>query len=202
MTPPTTGPAVRRADAGDREALAAMVDRCSADAIYRRFHGAPGPYVRRALDRISTPTDDHRSWVAAGDDGAIHGTATLAWGHGDLVEVAVLVEDAWRRRGLGRALMAAVAAEAARAGVGTVTATVQADNTGAVDFARALVPTVPARYLGGTDLEFVVPVAPRSQGAAPPADVRSARPGVRTPAGPRRTGRPGTGTAAHGREAA
>jgi hypothetical protein len=74
--------------------------------------------------------------------------------------VAVLVEDAWRRRGVGRALIAAVAAEARRTGVATVIATVQADNSRAVDFARAVVPGVRPRYLGGNDLELAVPVPP------------------------------------------
>jgi L-amino acid N-acyltransferase YncA len=150
--------AVRRAGPADLASLLALADRCSADTIYRRFHGAADRPIRRELERIASPTATHRSWVAVTRDGEVHGTATLAWGRAGTAEAAFLVEDTWFRRGLGRALFAALAAEAARAHVDTVVAAVQADNARAVRFLRAVAPGVLPRYVGGAELELAVPV--------------------------------------------
>jgi GNAT superfamily N-acetyltransferase len=151
--------AIRRAGPADAAPLVALVDRCSPDTIYRRFHGAAERPIRRELERIAAPAATHRSWVAVGADGQIHGTATLAWSRGGTVEAAFLVEDAWFRRGVGRALFGALAAEAATAGVTAVLASVQADNDRAVRFMRAMAPSVRPRYVGGAELELTIPVA-------------------------------------------
>lgn len=151
---------IRPAGPGSRSALDALVERCSTDTLYRRFHGTASGPIRHELDRIAAPTTDHRSWLAVSPaDGEVHGTATLAWGPAG-PEVAFVVEDAWRRRGLGRRLFAAVLAEAARAGAGTVGATVQADNDRALRFVRAVAPGVVSRYAGGNEVEVRVPVPP------------------------------------------
>jgi GNAT superfamily N-acetyltransferase len=159
--------AVRRARPVDLAALAAFVARCSADTLHRRFHGAGARPVRRELARIAAPTAAHRSWVAVTTDGQVHGTATLAWSRSGTTEAAFLVEDAWQRRGLGRALFAAVAGEAARAEVDVVVATVQADNDRAVRFLRAVAPGVRPRYVGGAELDLSIPVAAASVAPAP-----------------------------------
>ena len=66
--------------------------------------------------------------MAVSADGEVRGTATLAWGPDGTVEAAFLVEDAWFRRGVGRALSGASPPRPAGPGVPTVSATVQADN--------------------------------------------------------------------------
>jgi GNAT superfamily N-acetyltransferase len=151
---------IRPAEPGSRPALDALVDRCSTETLYRRFHGtATGP-ISHELDRIAAPTADHRSWLAVSPpDGEVHGTATLAWGPAG-PEIAFVVEDGWRRRGLGRRLFAAALAEAARAGVGSVGATVQADNERALRFVRSVAPGAVSRYAGGNEVEVSVPVPP------------------------------------------
>jgi GNAT superfamily N-acetyltransferase len=152
------GIAVRPAAHPDLPALVAMVERCSLETVYRRFHGVLGSGARRELTRIAAPTDRHRSWVAVGPDGAVHGTATLAWGRDGSVEVAFMVEDARQRCGIGRALVTAALAEARRAGLGAVTATIQGDNIPASLFLRAIAPDRSMRFDGG-DLVATVPLA-------------------------------------------
>ena len=49
-------------------------------------------------------------------------------GEGDLAEVALLVEDAWQRRGLGTALLRRLSALAARVGYAALVAYTSADN--------------------------------------------------------------------------
>ena len=162
---------VRPARGDDLGALHALVERCSPDTLYRRFHGAGPAPARRELGRIAAPHDAHRSVVAVAPSGEVRGTATLAWGRDGTVEAAFLVEDAWFRRGVGRALYAALAAEARRARVRTVTATVQADNERAVRFLLAVAPGARSRFVGGAELAVTIPVpaaapAARSEEAA------------------------------------
>jgi GNAT superfamily N-acetyltransferase len=152
----TAAPVVRGAGPGDLDARVALLERCSDGTVRRRFHGAAPRPIRRELDRIAHPTDEHRSWVAlAGGD--VRGTATLAWGRDGAVEAAFLVEDAWFRRGVGRALFAALAAEARRAGVTAVVATVQSDNERAARFLRAMAPGA-GHTLSGPELAVTIPV--------------------------------------------
>ena len=152
------GITVRPAVPADLPALIASVDRCSDLTVYRRFHGVAGPAVRRELQRIATPTPDHRSWVAVDPGGGIHGTASLARGRDGTVEAAFLVEDAWFRRGIGRMLFAAVAAGAWRTRVAMVTVTIQAENTRALRFLRAMVPGVRPAFVGDGIVEATVDV--------------------------------------------
>jgi ribosomal protein S18 acetylase RimI-like enzyme len=160
-TPVTIRPARRT----DRPALDGLVERSSDDTLYRRFHGGAAGPIRRELDRIAAPSPDHRSWIAVSPaDGRVRGTATLAWPTrpGGAVEAAFLVEDAWRRRGIGRALFDALMVEAAHAGLPSVHATVQADNERALRFLRGVGPGAASHYAGGHEVEVSVPVpAPR-----------------------------------------
>lgn len=141
----------------DLAALHALIERCSPETTYRRFHGAMGTGARRGLERIATPTDRHRSWVAVGPGGAVHGTTTLAWSHTGAVEVTIVVEDEQRRRGIGRALVAATAAAARRAGLVTVDAHIQGDNRAAIDFLTTVAPGSELRFADGM-LVLSIPV--------------------------------------------
>jgi N-acetylglutamate synthase-like GNAT family acetyltransferase len=161
------GPVVvaRPSREADLDAVLGLVERCSDDTLYRRFHGATGRAVDRELRRIAAPTPEHRSWVAlaAGD---VRGTATLAFGRSGRAEAAFLVEDAWFRRGVGRLLFSALVAEARRAGLDRVYAWVQADNDRAVQFIRGVAPAADVRFAGGAEIEIAIPVDAVSGAAA------------------------------------
>ena len=149
---------VRPAGPDDRERLDAFVDRCSPATLYRRFHGAGERPARREMARVAAPSATYRSWVATSPGGDIHGVATLAWGGDGVVEAAFMVEDAWTRHGVGRALFAALARESRRARLGTVRAIVQADNERAVRFLLAVAPGARSRYAGDAEIEVTLPV--------------------------------------------
>ena len=168
---------VRRTEPGDLAALVALLGRCSNTTVYRRFHGAADRPIRRELGRIASSTADHRSWLAVSADGVVRGTATLAWGRSGAVDAAFLVEDAWFRRGVGRALFRAMAAEARRCSVPAVVATIQADNQRTVDFLRAVAPGSRPVHVGGAELEVTIPVAPtRRPVPAPQPAAAASRP--------------------------
>ena len=149
---------VRPAAPADVPALDGLLDRSSTETRYRRFHGGAERAQRREVERLARPAAGHRSWVAVGPDGAVHGTATIAWGDGGTADVAFLVEDAWFRRGIGRALSAAVGAEAVETRTAAVVATVLAENERALRFLRAVAPGAHTRHVGGTELEITIPV--------------------------------------------
>ncbi|HEU4422734.1 MAG TPA: GNAT family N-acetyltransferase [Pilimelia sp.] len=85
--------------------------------------------------------------VAGGRDGRLVAMATLV-GEGDLAEVALLVEDAWQRRGLGTALLRRLAALAARGGYAALVAHTYADNVPMLRALRRLDPTAPVERDG------------------------------------------------------
>ena len=163
---------IRPAVPDDLPALRDLTARCSFDTLYRRFHGATGAPLRRELARAATSADGHRSWVAVAG-GQVRGVATLAVGRSGQAEVAFLVEDAWQRRGLGRALARRVGAEARGAGHDGLSALVLADNERVVRFARAVAPGTTVTFDGAAEYRLTIPVpAP----ASAPVPVRGPAP--------------------------
>jgi GNAT superfamily N-acetyltransferase len=185
---------IREAVPADLPALVACVDRCSDTTLYRRFHGAAGPAVRREVRRIATPTADYRSWVAAGPGGTIRGMASLARGRDGTVEAGFLVEDEWFRRGIGRLLFGALAAAARSSRIPRVSLTIQAGNTRALLFLRAMVPGVRPVFIGDGIVAAEVPAA-----EVPVADVPASP--VRPEVGGSDAGRSRAGDNAGGRAA-
>jgi GNAT superfamily N-acetyltransferase len=149
---------LRASEAGDLEPLRAFIARCSPGTLYRRFHGTGPQAIERELTRIASPADDHRSWVVV-DGGEVRGTASLARSRSGATEMALLVEDRWFRRGIGRALVGELITHAELARLETITAWIQADNERAVRFIRAVAPQASIRFVGGAELEVLIPVA-------------------------------------------
>jgi GNAT superfamily N-acetyltransferase len=102
---------IRTVQADDADALSRMMDRCSPKTRYERFHGVvteiPPAYLRRCL------SGEHIALVAE-VDAEIVGLVSIGpvFEEPDMPEVAVIVEDSWQGKGLGRALVAAVVAKA------------------------------------------------------------------------------------------
>lgn len=112
----------------DRDALAALFARCSAQSVRQRFFGRLGalplPYLDGAL---AGPPDHHDAVVGHGGDRAcLAGLASLVAEDpaGTSAELGVLVADACQRRGLGGAMMGVLLARARLRGVTRVTACV------------------------------------------------------------------------------
>ncbi|MFC5229306.1 GNAT family N-acetyltransferase [Streptomyces fimbriatus] len=126
---------VRRADTGDLRAARAMHERCSERTLRMRYHG-PVDDADRYLNHLLGPRFG-RTLAAQTASGRIVGLGHLLW-DGDETEVALIVEDAWQRRGIGGELLARLVALAADAGCATVYAVTQASNTGMVAAMRGL----------------------------------------------------------------
>ncbi|MEU9559070.1 GNAT family N-acetyltransferase [Streptomyces fumanus] len=126
---------VRRADPGDLAAAKAMHDRCSPRTLGLRYHGPVGD-ADRYLGHLLSPRFG-RTLAVQTAAGRIVGLGHLLW-DGDETEVALLVEDAWQRRGIGAGLLARLVAMAAEAGCARVYAVTQASNTAMVAAMRGL----------------------------------------------------------------
>ncbi|MFF6915048.1 GNAT family N-acetyltransferase [Streptomyces sp. NPDC012466] len=126
---------VRRADTRDLEAARAMHERCSPHTLKLRYHG-PVRDADRYLNHLLGPRHG-RTLAVQTASGRIVGLGHLLW-DGDETEVALLVEDAWQRRGIGAQLLGRLVGMAAEAGCSSVYAVTQASNTGMVAAMRGL----------------------------------------------------------------
>ncbi|CAM5728869.1 GNAT family N-acetyltransferase OS=Streptomyces tendae OX=1932 GN=GUR47_30040 PE=4 SV=1 [Streptomyces tendae] len=96
----------------------------------------PGPDADRYLNHLLSPRFG-RTLAVQTASGRIVGLGHLLW-DGDETEVALLVEDAWQRRGIGGELLGRLVAMAAETGCESVYAVPQASNTGMVAAMRGL----------------------------------------------------------------
>lgn len=126
---------VRRADTGDVPAAKEMHERCSARTLGMRYHGPVGD-ADRYLNHLLSPRFG-RTLAVQTASGRIVGLGHLLW-DGDETEVALLVEDAWQRRGIGSELLRRLVAMAVEAGCASVYAVTQSSNTGMVAAMRGL----------------------------------------------------------------
>lgn len=115
--------------------------RLSPETVYRRFH-AP---LRRPPDeahRLVEVDHDLREALVAVVGGEVVGVARYDRSPADpgTADVAVVVEDAWQGVGIGRQLLGELTELAARRGVRSLTADVQADNDRVVGLVRRLLP--------------------------------------------------------------
>ncbi|MEU9386779.1 GNAT family N-acetyltransferase [Streptomyces sp. NPDC048279] len=126
---------VRRAGTGDVVAAKAMHERCSARTLGLRYHGPVGD-ADRYLNHLLSPRFG-RTLAVQTASGRIVGLGHLLW-DGDETEVALLVEDDWQRRGIGRELLGRLVGMAVDAGCESVYAVTQASNTAMVAAMRGL----------------------------------------------------------------
>ena len=127
---------VRGLRAGDEEGLRAMFRGLSRETIYRRFHM---PY-QRVPDFLAVHLARHadgRSLVAVAEGGIV-GHAMYAGEARGEAEVAVVVEDGWQSRGVGKKLLAELARRAAGRGVETFIGVALGENRRVLGLADAV----------------------------------------------------------------
>jgi GNAT superfamily N-acetyltransferase len=117
---------IRDLSEGDEAGLRAMFGRLSGETIYKRFH-MPFPRVPEPMLLHLMGHAGGRSLVAVAE-GEIVGHALYAEGSGGEAEVAVVVEDGWQSKGIGKLLLAGLARKAACRGVESFTAAALGEN--------------------------------------------------------------------------
>jgi GNAT superfamily N-acetyltransferase len=126
-----------RPAASDTQAVLAMVGRCSRASLFHRFHGfTDGVAYFAALLRDSPANETLLAWSGS----ACVGVATLGVSAAGIVDLGVLVEDAWQRRGIGTRLIASLLGSARARGVATVHADVLVDDVFILPILRGIGP--------------------------------------------------------------
>ncbi|MFI9201344.1 GNAT family N-acetyltransferase [Streptomyces sp. NPDC053048] len=163
---------VRRAGADDVGAAREMHERCSRATLSRRYHGPVGD-ADRYLRHLLGPRFG-RTLAAYSASGRLVALGHLLW-DGDETEVALLVEDDWQRRGVGRELLGRLVAMAGEAGCTSVYAVTTASNTPMVAAMRALGLPLDFQVEGGTLVitARLAPVRPAPSHAVAPGTHRT-----------------------------
>ena len=121
---------IRAATPRDAERLRRMFSRVSPETIYLRFH-VPYPDVPERTLSLMLGVDHHgkESLVAVAEGEEVVGHAMYAsLGDGREAEMAIIVEDGWQSKGVGKSLLSELAQRARLRGIEAFTAEVLGEN--------------------------------------------------------------------------
>ncbi len=162
---------VRDLSAGDEPGLRALFGSLSGDTIYKRFQ-MPFPRVPESMLAHLMGHAGGRSLVAVAG-GEIVGHALYAGGPDGEAEVAVVVEDGWQSRGIGKLLLAGLARKAAGRGVEAFNAVALGENRRVLGLADSVF--AGARHtLKGGSYEMFMPLRGLRPTAKPGPEIRPA----------------------------
>lgn len=123
---------VRPLQRSDRQGLAAAVERLSDQTRYLRFATAKPRLTNRELDFLVDVDHHSHEAIVAIDPTTRRGVAAVRYvevpSEPDVAEIAATVTDGWQGRGLGKALLAQLAARASEEGYSALRASVLATN--------------------------------------------------------------------------
>ena len=106
---------LRPGTGADEDAIADLHTRCSMRTLFNRYHSGMRTVPRRWLHRLLNPPRGTTIVVQCADQAVALGQL-IHTGTPDCAEISLLVEDAWQRRGVGAALLGALASDARAAG--------------------------------------------------------------------------------------
>ncbi len=134
----------------DAERLARLFTRLSPTSVHFRFFSPIQRPPRAALLRLADVDHARRDALVAVDGDEIVAVARYDAKPGATeAEIALTVEDAWQRRGLGAALAVRLARLARCRGYERFVATMLPDNRAALGLVRKLSPSASVRFAGG-----------------------------------------------------
>jgi GNAT superfamily N-acetyltransferase len=154
------GITVRPVEADDVDRLRRLFYRLSPQTVYLRFFQPVKAPSERTLRYLAGVDHVDRQALAAVDDaGEIVAVARYDRSRDDTTkaEMAIVVEDDWQARGLGRMLLRQLGKEAWRNGVTTLTASVLGENRRMLHLAHALAPASHTHVDQG-ELELEIPL--------------------------------------------
>ena len=168
----TIGPvSVRDLSAGDGPGLRAMFGRLTGETIYKRFH-APYPRVPEPMLAHLMGHGGGRSLVAVAEGGIV-GHAMYAEEPGESAEVAIVVEDGWQSRGIGKLLLSGLARRATGRGVRAFTAVALGENRRVLGLADSVFAGARHTPMGGS-YEMFMPLRGLRPATEPGQKIRPA----------------------------
>ncbi len=106
-----------------------MFSRVSPETIYLRFHIPYPDLPERALAlMLDVDHPDKESLVAVAEEEIVGHAMYVRVGDGGEAEVAIIVEDGWQSKGVGKSLLFELAKRAKLRGIATFTAEVLGEN--------------------------------------------------------------------------
>ena len=120
---------IRVATPRDAERLRAMFSRVSPETLYRRFH-IPYPDVPERTLALMLGVDHHdkESLVAVAEGEIVGHAMYVRLGDGREAEMAIIVEDGWQSKGVGKLLLSELAERARLRGIEIFTGEVLGEN--------------------------------------------------------------------------
>jgi GNAT superfamily N-acetyltransferase len=154
------GAVIRGLQAADSDALRAMFDRLSPDSRYRRFL-SPSVSFDVALRNVLDLDYEQRDAIVTSLHGEIIGLAECrAFRRSPAdVEVAVIVDDAFHRRGIGSELLDIVIARAVGHGATKMHASVLAENRPMLEMLNKIAPRAHKELDRGV-VDLIFPLRP------------------------------------------
>jgi GNAT superfamily N-acetyltransferase len=147
---------IRPLATGDRAALLALLDRCSAESLYQRFLTHSPTAGPRHVDSLFA---DPMSYTAVVELPIPIGFGTLFFADHGVAEVALLVADGFQGKGIGTTLADHLYGYAATQGVRRLELTVLADNHRIVKLFRRCAPTIEFEHAEAGTLTATIRVA-------------------------------------------
>lgn len=120
---------IRAATPRDKGKLREMFCRLSPETIYRRFH-IPYREVPERTQALVLDVDHHDKdfLVAVAGEEIVGHAMYVKFGDGSEAEMAIVVEDGWQSKGVGKLLLSELAGRARRGGIETFTGEVLGKN--------------------------------------------------------------------------
>jgi GNAT superfamily N-acetyltransferase len=120
---------IRAVSLGDGERLRGMFSRVSSETIYLRFH-IPYPEVPERTLALMLDVDhpDYDSLVAVAAEEIVGHAMYVRLGNGSEAEMAIIVEDGWQSKGVGKLLLSELAERARLRGIDIFIAEVLREN--------------------------------------------------------------------------
>lgn len=106
---------LRPGSASDEDLVSGLHSRCSMKTLFNRYHSGMRALPRRWVHRLLNPPRG-TTVLAQGGDQVVALGQLIHTGTPECAEISLLVEDTWQRRGVGTALLSALAADARAAG--------------------------------------------------------------------------------------
>ena len=120
---------IRVATPGDGERLRGMFSRVSSETIYRRFLIPYRDVPERTLAlMLGVDHHDKQSLVAVADEEIVGHAMYVRLGDGTEAEMAIIVEDGWQSKGVGKLLLSELAQRARLRGIELFTGEVLGEN--------------------------------------------------------------------------
>ena len=119
---------IRVATPSDSEKLRAMLSRTSSESIYRRFH-LPYPEAPEWMLALMLGADHHKEALVAVTEEKVVGHAMyVGLAEGTEAEMAIVVEEEWQSKGVGKWLLSELGRRARLRGIETFSGEVLATN--------------------------------------------------------------------------